>query len=90
MSTVNPYGHPGDFYVGLTTATVKDACVRCDATGTKLDGASVIVTAAGNWGFQCRSCTLVEEDARELNNLIKRLNRNPDLAAKVRKALGEE
>lgn len=85
MSTVSPY-----FYVGLTTATVKDACVRCDATGTALNGAGAIVTADGNWGFQCRTCTVAEEDARELNKLIDRLNRNPALAAKVREALGEK
>lgn len=82
MSTIDPY-----FYVGPTTATVKDACIRCDATGTALDGASAIGTSDGNWGFQCRICTVAEEDARELNKLVDRLTRNPALAAKVREAL---
>lgn len=92
MSTVNPYGYQADvMWAEVTRATIKDACHRCGATGTALDGASMIHSLPElDWVFQCRNCTTAEIDQRELNLLIERLNRNPDLAAKVRKALGVE
>lgn len=64
---------------------------KCHWCGSRvLDGGRFAVMQDGWWAFQCRACTVIENDYSELNELIDRLTRNPSLAAKVRKALGVE
>lgn len=80
--------YPASFsYFGPTKMEVNDACIRCNATGAALEGASM-VALSDRWGYRCRACTTVEMDAIALNDLIDRLTRNPALAAKVREVLG--
>lgn len=88
MSTVNPYGYPADVMWGAWQTTEQSRCPQCGTA--ELDGASYVVSSSGACDWQCRACTTAEMDQRELNLLIDRLNRNPELAAKVRKALGVE
>lgn len=93
MSTVNPYNSPADFSYGvwehkpLLMTTPDTSCRKCGSR--HLDGGSFVAGDSG-WAWQCKPCTTKQMDEYELTQFINRLERNPELAARVRKALGVE